>query len=36
MNELDGTLTALARHDIDLAEVERALDRRALKVTRRT
>src|SRR5918996_526676 len=29
------TLTALARHDIDLAEVERALDRRALKVTRR-
>jgi phosphoribosyl-AMP cyclohydrolase / phosphoribosyl-ATP pyrophosphohydrolase len=29
------TLTTLARHDIDLAEVERALDRRALKVTRR-
>ena len=29
------TLTALARHDIDLAEVERALDRRALRVTRR-
>jgi phosphoribosyl-ATP pyrophosphohydrolase/phosphoribosyl-AMP cyclohydrolase len=30
------TLAALARHDIDLAEVERALARRALKVTRRT
>ena len=30
------TLTALARHDIDLAEVERALARRALKVTRRS
>jgi phosphoribosyl-ATP pyrophosphohydrolase/phosphoribosyl-AMP cyclohydrolase len=29
------TLTTLARHDIELAEVERALDRRALKVTRR-
>lgn len=29
------TLTMLARHDIDLAEIERALDRRALKVTRR-
>jgi phosphoribosyl-ATP pyrophosphohydrolase/phosphoribosyl-AMP cyclohydrolase len=29
------TLTTLARHGIDLAEVERALDRRALKVTRR-
>jgi phosphoribosyl-AMP cyclohydrolase / phosphoribosyl-ATP pyrophosphohydrolase len=29
------TLTALARHGIDLAEVEAALDRRALKVTRR-
>jgi phosphoribosyl-AMP cyclohydrolase / phosphoribosyl-ATP pyrophosphohydrolase len=28
-------LAALARHDVDLAEVERALDRRALKVTRR-
>jgi phosphoribosyl-AMP cyclohydrolase / phosphoribosyl-ATP pyrophosphohydrolase len=29
------TLATLARHDVDLAEVERALDRRALKVTRR-
>jgi phosphoribosyl-ATP pyrophosphohydrolase/phosphoribosyl-AMP cyclohydrolase len=29
------TLTTLARHGIDLAEVEAALDRRALKVTRR-
>jgi phosphoribosyl-AMP cyclohydrolase / phosphoribosyl-ATP pyrophosphohydrolase len=29
------TLTKLARHEIDLAEVERSLDRRALKVTRR-
>jgi len=29
------TLVQLARHDVDLAEVERALDRRALKVTRR-
>jgi phosphoribosyl-AMP cyclohydrolase / phosphoribosyl-ATP pyrophosphohydrolase len=29
------TLATLARHDIDLADVERALDRRALKVTRR-
>jgi phosphoribosyl-ATP pyrophosphohydrolase len=29
------TLATLARHDIDLAEVERALDRRARKVTRR-
>jgi phosphoribosyl-ATP pyrophosphohydrolase len=29
------TLTKLARHDVDLAEVERALDRRALKVSRR-
>jgi phosphoribosyl-AMP cyclohydrolase / phosphoribosyl-ATP pyrophosphohydrolase len=29
------TLASLARHGIDLAEVERALDRRALKVTRR-
>jgi phosphoribosyl-AMP cyclohydrolase / phosphoribosyl-ATP pyrophosphohydrolase len=29
------TLATLARHDIDLAEVERALHRRALKVTRR-
>jgi phosphoribosyl-ATP pyrophosphohydrolase len=29
------TLTALARHGVDLAEVEAALDRRALKVTRR-
>jgi phosphoribosyl-ATP pyrophosphohydrolase/phosphoribosyl-AMP cyclohydrolase len=29
------TLAALARHGIDLAEVEAALDRRALKVTRR-
>ncbi len=29
------TLTTLARHGVDLAEVERALDRRALKVTRR-
>jgi phosphoribosyl-ATP pyrophosphohydrolase len=29
------TLTQLARHDVDLAEVERALDRRALKITRR-
>jgi phosphoribosyl-ATP pyrophosphohydrolase len=29
------TLTTLARHDIDLAEVERALARRALKITRR-
>ena len=29
------TLATLARHDIDLAEVERALARRALKVTRR-
>ena len=28
------TLTALARHGVDLAEVEAALDRRALKVTR--
>jgi phosphoribosyl-AMP cyclohydrolase / phosphoribosyl-ATP pyrophosphohydrolase len=30
------TLATLARHDVDLAEVERALARRALKVTRRT
>ena len=29
------TLTTLARHGIELAEVEAALDRRALKVTRR-
>ena len=29
------TLATLARHDIDLAEIERALDRRALKLTRR-
>jgi phosphoribosyl-ATP pyrophosphohydrolase/phosphoribosyl-AMP cyclohydrolase len=29
------TLTTLARHAVDLAEVEAALDRRALKVTRR-
>ena len=29
------TLATLARHDVDLAEVERALARRALKVTRR-
>jgi phosphoribosyl-ATP pyrophosphohydrolase len=29
------TLTELARHGVDLAEVEAALDRRALKVTRR-
>jgi phosphoribosyl-AMP cyclohydrolase / phosphoribosyl-ATP pyrophosphohydrolase len=29
------TLATLARHGIDLAEVERALDRRSLKVTRR-
>jgi phosphoribosyl-AMP cyclohydrolase / phosphoribosyl-ATP pyrophosphohydrolase len=29
------TLATLARHDIDLVEVERALTRRALKVTRR-
>jgi phosphoribosyl-AMP cyclohydrolase / phosphoribosyl-ATP pyrophosphohydrolase len=29
------TLATLARHDVDLAEVEAALDRRALKVTRR-
>jgi phosphoribosyl-AMP cyclohydrolase / phosphoribosyl-ATP pyrophosphohydrolase len=29
------TLTTLARHGLDLAEVEAALDRRALKVTRR-
>lgn len=29
------TLVQLARHEVDLAEVERALDRRALKVTRR-
>ena len=29
------TLAILARHDIDLADVERTLDRRALKVTRR-
>jgi phosphoribosylformimino-5-aminoimidazole carboxamide ribotide isomerase len=29
------TLSTLARHGIDLAEVEAALDRRALKVTRR-
>jgi phosphoribosyl-ATP pyrophosphohydrolase len=29
------TLATLARHDIDLVEVERALARRALKVTRR-
>jgi phosphoribosyl-ATP pyrophosphohydrolase len=29
------TLAALARHGVDLAEVERALARRALKVTRR-
>jgi phosphoribosyl-ATP pyrophosphohydrolase len=30
------TLATLARHDVDLAEVERALARRALKVTRRS
>jgi phosphoribosyl-AMP cyclohydrolase / phosphoribosyl-ATP pyrophosphohydrolase len=30
------TLTTLVRHDIDLDEVERALARRALKVTRRS
>ena len=29
------TLATLARHDIDLAEIERALDRRALKLTLR-
>ena len=29
------TLAQLARHDVDLGEIERALDRRALKVTRR-
>jgi phosphoribosyl-AMP cyclohydrolase / phosphoribosyl-ATP pyrophosphohydrolase len=29
------TLATLARHDVDLAEVERVLDRRALRVTRR-
>ena len=29
------TLATLARHNIDLAQVERALDRRALRVTRR-
>ena len=29
------TLATLARHGVELAEVERALDRRALKVTRR-
>jgi phosphoribosyl-ATP pyrophosphohydrolase len=29
------TLATLARHDVELAEVEAALDRRALKVTRR-
>jgi phosphoribosyl-ATP pyrophosphohydrolase len=29
------TLATLARHDIDLADIERALDRRGLKVTRR-
>jgi phosphoribosyl-ATP pyrophosphohydrolase len=29
------TLATLARHDVDLAEIERALARRALKVTRR-
>jgi phosphoribosyl-ATP pyrophosphohydrolase len=29
------TLATLARHDVDLAEVERSLARRALKVTRR-
>jgi phosphoribosyl-ATP pyrophosphohydrolase len=29
------TLATLARHGVDLAEVEEALDRRALKVTRR-
>jgi phosphoribosyl-AMP cyclohydrolase / phosphoribosyl-ATP pyrophosphohydrolase len=29
------TLAQLTRHDVDLVEVERALDRRALKVTRR-
>jgi phosphoribosyl-ATP pyrophosphohydrolase len=29
------TLATLARHDVDLAEVEAILDRRALKVTRR-
>ena len=29
------TLTTLARHGVELAEVEAALDRRALKVTRR-
>jgi phosphoribosyl-ATP pyrophosphohydrolase len=29
------TLAMLARHGVDLAEVERALDRRALKITRR-
>jgi phosphoribosyl-AMP cyclohydrolase / phosphoribosyl-ATP pyrophosphohydrolase len=30
------TLATLARHDVDLGEVERALARRALKVTRRS
>ena len=30
------TLAALARHDIEIAEVERALAGRALKVTRRS
>jgi phosphoribosyl-ATP pyrophosphohydrolase len=29
------TLATLAHHDVELAEVEAALDRRALKVTRR-
>jgi phosphoribosyl-ATP pyrophosphohydrolase len=29
------TLATLARHNIDLAQVERALDRRALRITRR-
>ena len=29
------TLTELARHGVDLGEVEAALDRRALKITRR-
>ena len=29
------TLATLARHDVDLAEVERSLSRRALKITRR-
>jgi phosphoribosyl-ATP pyrophosphohydrolase len=29
------TLATLARHGIELAEVQRALDRRALRVTRR-